>query len=112
MAAEEMLRHALACSETVHGPHHITTGSSANELAILLSAKGELDEAEGLTRRALAIFEAALGPDHPHTVASLSNLATVYEAMEQAERAAAMHSLVAVHKSTWDEKQKQAAKRR
>ena len=45
-------------------------------------------------------------------VASLSNLATVYEAMEQAERAAAMHSLVAVHKSTWDEKQKQAAKRR
>ena len=29
----------------------------------------------------------------------------------QAERAAAMHSLVAVHKKTWDEKQK-AAKRR
>ena len=45
-------------------------------------------------------------------MASLSNLATVYEAMGQAERAAAMHSLVAVHKNTWGEKQKQAAKKR
>ena len=39
-------------------------------------------------------------------VASLSNLATVYEAMGQAERAAAMQSLVAQMKRTWEEKQR------
>ena len=65
-----------------------------------------------VARSALVHLQRTLGHDHPHTVASLSNLATVYEAMGQAERAAAMHSLVAVHKNTWGEKQKQAAKKR
>ena len=69
-------------------------------------------EAEPLLLEASRIQGRTLGPDHPHTVASLSNLATVYEAMGQAERAAAMHSLVAVHKKTWAEKQKQAQKNR
>ena len=41
-----------------------------NNLARLLQAKGDLDEAEPLYRRALAIVEAALGPDHRNTVYS------------------------------------------
>ena len=80
--------------------------------ASVLQALGRYTEAEPLLLEASKIQGRTLGADHPHTVASLSNLATVYEAMGQAERAAAMHSLVAVHKKTYEEKQRQAAKRR
>ena len=49
--ADELLQRARACSEseTTHCPHHITTGNSANTRAVLLSAKGENEDAEMLS---------------------------------------------------------------
>jgi len=97
--------------KNAYGPVHHEYATAMNNVATLFQALGRYTEAEPLLLEASRIQGRTLGSDHPHTVASLSNLATVYEAMGQAERAAAMHSLVAVHKKTWDEKQK-AAKRR
>jgi tetratricopeptide (TPR) repeat protein len=98
--------------KNAYGPNHHEYATAMNNVATLFQALGRYAEAEPLLLEASRIQGRALGPDHPHTVASLSNLATVYEAMGQAERAAAMHSLVAVHKKTWAEKQKQAQKNR
>ena len=98
--------------KNAYGPNHHEYATAMNNVATLFQALGRYSEAEPLLLEASRIQGRTLGPDHPHTVASLSNLATVYEAMGQAERAAAMHSLVAVHKKTWAEKQKQAQKNR
>ena len=89
-----------------YGSNHHEYATAMNNVATLFQALGRYTEAEPLLMEASQIQQRTLGSDHPHTVASLSNLATVYEAMGQAERAAAMHSLVALHKRTWEEKQK------
>jgi len=89
-----------------YGVNHHEYATAMNNVATLYQALGRYTEAEPLLLEASKIQQRTLGHDHPHTVASLSNLATVYEAMGQAERAAAMHSLVTQMKRTWEEKQK------
>ena len=49
-----------------HGSEeHASTGTSLNNLALLLKAKGDYAQAEPLLRRGLAIAEKAHGPEHP-----------------------------------------------
>ena len=59
------------------GPEHPDTALSLNNLAALLSNKGNTAAAEPLYRRALAIYEKVLGPEHPKTALSLNNLAAL-----------------------------------
>jgi hypothetical protein len=48
---------------------------TANNLAILLAARGHAAEARALCERAHAIFRRTLGVSHPHTRQSAANLA-------------------------------------
>lgn len=89
-----------------YGYNHHEYATATNNVATLYQALGRYAEAEPLLQEASKIQQRTLGQDHPHTVASLSNLATVYDAMGQSERAAAMQSLVAQMKRTWEDKQK------
>ena len=56
------------------GAAHPSTLASVNNLATLLSDKGDYAAAEPLCRRALEGWEQALGAAHPSTLASLNNL--------------------------------------
>ena len=51
-----------------------------NNLASLLTAKGDYAAAELLLRRAMAIDEKAWGPDHPQLAIHLNNLASLFVA--------------------------------
>ena len=95
---------------TRHNHHEYAT--AMNNVATLYQALGRYGEAEPLLEQASKIQQRTLGNDHPHTVASLSNLATVYQAMGNGDAAAAMQLLVKQMKATWEQKQKQAQKRR
>ena len=57
------------------GPEHPDTLTSVNNLAGLLSSKGDYAGAEPLYRRAMDTFDRVLGSEHPHTLGSVSNLA-------------------------------------
>ncbi len=81
-ATRQRLEHALAASETAHGPDHAEVAQALNNLAELYCAQGAYDRAEPLFERALAIFEKALGPDHPHTKITRGNLAALQRAAE------------------------------
>ena len=83
-----------------------------NNVATLHQALGRYTQAEPLLLEASKIQQKTLGDDHPHTVATLSNLATVYQAMGQTDQAAAMNMLVAMHKKTWEQKQKAGGSKR
>ena len=72
--SERLARLSLAIDENILGPEHPDTGTSLNNLAALLRAKGDYNAAEPLFRRALAIAEKAQGPEHPSTGTSLNNL--------------------------------------
>ena len=72
---ERMTRMALAIAEKAQGPEHPLTGTSLNNLALLLKAQGDYAQAEPLYRRALAIAEKAQGPEHPETGRRLHNFA-------------------------------------
>ena len=51
----------------VLGSRHPDALTSINNLASLLQATGELDEAERLLFEAHSTAKTVLGPDHPHT---------------------------------------------
>ena len=72
---EQLFRLSLAIAEKALGPEHPDTGTSLDNLAELLRAKGDFEAAEPLYRRALAIAEKLKGPEHPATAISLNNLA-------------------------------------
>ncbi|MCK5521695.1 MAG: tetratricopeptide repeat protein, partial [Thiomargarita sp.] len=104
-----LARRALAIIEKVLGAEHPDTATSLNNLALLLSNKGDYDSAEPLYRRALAIREKVLGAEHPDTAQSLNNLALLlskkgnYDGAEPLyRRALAIHKQVlgAEHPST------------
>ena len=95
-----------------YGEGHHEYATAMNNVATLYQALGRYTQAEPLLLEASKIQQRTLGNDHPHTVASLSNLATVYQAMGNTDAAAAMQLLVKQMKVTWEQKQKQAQKRR
>ena len=98
--------------KNAYGPNHHEYATAMNNVATLYQALGRYTQAEPLLLEASKIQQRTLGNDHPHTVASLSNLATVYQAMGNTDAAAAMQLLVKQMKVTWEQKQKQAQKRR
>ena len=49
-------------------------------VALLLRARGKLDEAEPLLREALAARREALGDTHPSTLVSINNLGDLLQA--------------------------------
>ena len=65
----------ISIVETQLGPEHPSTAIFLNNLAGLLQARSDYDEARPLFERALKIKEAQLGPEHPSTAVSLNSLA-------------------------------------
>jgi len=59
----------------VLGPEHPDTLVSVNNLACLLSSRGDHVGAQPLYERALEASERVLGPEHPDTLISVSGLA-------------------------------------
>eukprot|EP00955_Chlamydomonas_euryale_P078611 363181-Chlamydomonas_euryale.AAC.10 len=64
-----LCRAALMARQNVLGADHPNTLASANNLAALLKATGELEDARELCARALSGCEKALWQDHPGTLA-------------------------------------------
>ena len=75
LAAEPLVRRALAINEKSFGPDHPDVARDLNNLALLMTATNRHAEAEPLVRRALAIAEKSFGPDHPNVARDLNNLA-------------------------------------
>ncbi len=65
--------------EEVLGGNHPDVAISLNNLAVLLSNTGRIEEAEPLLRRALQIRESNYGPEHPLTAEIVSNLKALLE---------------------------------
>ncbi len=74
-AAENLYRQALDVQERTLAEDHPEALHSVNNLAVLLTEKGDLAGAEPLYRRALAAYERALGKEHPETLGCVNNLA-------------------------------------
>ena len=74
-AAEPLFRRAVEVWEHFAGPEEEETLGSLNNLALLLSGKGDYDAAEALFRRVLRVEErSALGPDGLRCLTNLANL--------------------------------------
>ena len=90
-----MHRQALDVRKRALGEDHPDVATSLNNIALVLSDQGRLDEALVMHRQALDIRKRALGEDHPGVYATdLNNMARVLyklghgsEALEKAERA-------------------------
>ncbi len=78
VAAEPLLKRALAIDERLRGRNHQLTAITLNNLGELFRLQGRFPEAEIAYRRAVAIDAQALGQDHPDYAADLSNLAALY----------------------------------
>lgn len=73
--AETMFRDTLAARRRVLGEMNPETLYSINNLSILLSLEGKLDEAEKLEFEALEKEKKVLGPNHPEIGGLYMNLA-------------------------------------
>ena len=61
-----------------------------NNMAIMFTAQGKLDEADQMYRRALAIFVRTLDPSHPHIATCAENYAGLLRDMGRDEEADAL----------------------
>ena len=73
--AEELLREALAGKQQLLGARHPETLIGANQLGLLLQARGQLAAAEPLMREAMQGRSEVLGWRHPQTLNAMGNLA-------------------------------------
>ncbi len=80
VAAEPLMKRALAIDEASYGTEHPEVATDLNNLAQLLQATNRLGDAEPLMRRALAIDEASYGAEHPRVATDLNNLAQLLQA--------------------------------
>ena len=69
--AEPVLRSCLLAREGQPTVETLEVATVLVELALLLEAKGELEEGEDAAKRALAIRERVLGSQHPEVGAAL-----------------------------------------
>jgi len=72
---ERRLRRAMEVTQARLGLTHAVTVNHMSALAVLMDARGALDEAEALYRQAHKAYHDSLGDAHPSTLASASNLA-------------------------------------
>lgn len=77
LVAGNMARANLKTREQHLDASDIRTLDSISNLAGILRAQGQFDEAEELGRRALSGWERKLGSSHPRTLTSISNLAVL-----------------------------------
>ena len=73
--AEMLLREALAGKTQLLGARHPETLIGANQLGLLLQARGQLAAAEPLMREAMQGRSEVLGWRHPQTLNAMGNLA-------------------------------------
>jgi len=64
---------------------------TVNNLGLLYSTKGKLDEAEQIYDRALTGKEKALGPEHSSTLDTVNNLGNLYTYRGKLDEAEQMH---------------------
>jgi len=74
VAAERLLRRALALQESSLGTQHPEVANTLNNLAIVCEMNGNLTDAEACYRRAYAIAVASFPPNDPFVVTSRDNL--------------------------------------
>ncbi|MDM8569431.1 tetratricopeptide repeat protein [Thiotrichales bacterium HSG1] len=77
---------ALEINKQVLGVHH-HTATSLDNLAVLLKAKGDYEQAELLHRQALEMYKQVSGLQHSDTAISLNNLASLLKAKGDYEQA-------------------------
>ncbi|MFK8017286.1 MAG: tetratricopeptide repeat protein [Gammaproteobacteria bacterium] len=87
VAAEPLMRRALAIDAQSFGVEHPRVAAQMNNLASLLEATNRLSEAEPLMRRALAIDEQSFGAEHPNVAIRLNNLAQLLQATNRLSEA-------------------------
>lgn len=81
--ADPLFRRALDAFERVLGPEHPSTLGSVNNLAGLLTAKGDLATAEQMYERASRGARQRLGPDHPDTKVYEKSLSRLREMLSR-----------------------------
>ncbi len=69
--------------EKVFGPEHPDVARDANNIAMILLAKGDLDGALAYAQRALRIFIQIYGPDNPLTRTATRNVEHIHTQMNQ-----------------------------
>jgi len=84
-AAERLQRDALAEARRLTTPGAVEPGVLANDLGLVLKARGAHAEAAPLLREALATFRQHYGPDHPFVDVAALNLADVEYALGDAD---------------------------
>ena len=79
LTAVEAVHRAVEVLEKTLGKEHADLASALNNLGLVHTAGGGLEQAEAVYRRALAIDEKTLGPNHPGVAADLNNLGLLYK---------------------------------
>lgn len=73
--AEELLRAQIERGPRVlPGKDHVVTISAMNDLAVLLTRQGRLDEAESLFKKALEVSKEKRGDENPETIEIVHNI--------------------------------------
>ena len=88
--AENLYSEVMQVKQRLHGLRHPHTLVSINNLALLLTAKGEYGKAKPLYVEALRTQRALLGHDHPHTLTSMNNLGNLMADLGEADLAKAL----------------------
>jgi lipopolysaccharide biosynthesis regulator YciM len=88
--AVQMYWRALQGKEKAWGPEHTLTLDTVNNLGILYTDLGRLDEAEKMFQRALQGKEKAWGPEHTSTLDTVNNLGLLYKNLGWLDKAEKM----------------------
>ena len=88
--SERLARLSLAIDENILGPEHPSTGTSLNNLGVMLRDLGRLDQSESLLQRALEIIEKIHGTNSIESAPMLSALAQLCFMRGDYERAEGM----------------------
>ena len=89
--ARGLFEQALAVRRRVLGEEHPATLTSMNNLALTLSAQGDLAGARSLQEQVLAVSRRVLGEEHPDTLGSMNNLANTLRAQGDLAGARSLH---------------------
>lgn len=85
--AVQFYRRVLEINESILGPSHLEVADSLSNLAIALSHRGNVGDAESLFRRALDIRDDLLGPEDPSLVPLLSHIGAILQTNARSEEA-------------------------
>ena len=86
-AAESLFKESLTLTERVYGQNHLKTAELLDDLAGVLSKKGEYTAAIRLSERSLKIVEDQQGPQTKETAIALNNLGQKYSVQGNFDKA-------------------------